>query len=187
LGPKQPAYFKHYHNQTGNCQVAIGAGMDSSVASSSPANFGISFAGRHMDLPTLSKQSGMQLQLNGSMPVAVATSMHKASDQDAMGGEEMTFKVGDRHPVLVRVWSPHGQNQLTHDKDVRYLNLEVQNLPKGSGGIIGLDRYSRPSTSRCDFIHPERNPKEYTEDEMAPMSFLRLQRPNWTALATVQQ
>merc|ERR1719446_316373 len=117
--------------------IDIHADTNSSAASSSGSTFGMLFASEQVDWTTLSKRGDFHPKLNGMMPVTVTTKMRKASGQDALGGESLAFKIGDEHPVLVQVWSSHGQNQLTHDREVRYLNVEVQNLPKNSGGIIG--------------------------------------------------
>eukprot|EP00930_Biecheleria_cincta_P102747 TRINITY_DN94572_c0_g1_i1.p1 TRINITY_DN94572_c0_g1~~TRINITY_DN94572_c0_g1_i1.p1 ORF type:complete len:115 (+),score=25.54 TRINITY_DN94572_c0_g1_i1:33-347(+) len=104
-----------------------------------------------------------------------------------MGGEEMTFKLGEKRPVFVQVWSSHARNLLTQDRDVRYLNVEVQNLPNNSGGIIGLDKYLKPSTSRCGLVQGERDLAEYINKEFSLVGLMRLSRPQWIASATVEQ
>jgi len=167
--------------------INIHADTNNSVASSSASAFSMFFASEQMDWTTLSKQNDFHPKLNGMMPVTVTTNMRKASGEDALGGEAIALKIGDEHPVLVQVWSSHGKNQLTHDREVRYLNVEVQNLPKNSGGIIGQDSYSRPSESRCDMIQEERDLLQYAEKDDAGLSLLRLSRPKWTASAIVQQ
>jgi hypothetical protein len=159
-------------------------GTDTSATSLGPSAFAISFAGVRMDWPSLAKQNDLPLALKGSKPVTVSSGMRNPSGQDALGGEQITFKVGSEHPVFVQVWSSQGNNELTHHKEVRYLNLEVQNLPKNSGGIIGLDSYTRPSDSRCGLIQEERDLAKYIEqDGIASVELLRLSRPHWTASA----
>lgn len=167
--------------------IDIHADTNSSAASSSTSAFSMLFASEQMDWTTLSKHNVFHPKLNGMMPVTVTTNLRKASGEDALGGEAVAFKIGDEHPVLVQVWSSHGKNQLTHDKEVRYLNIEVQNLPKNSGGIIGQDSYSRPSESRCDLIQEERDLLQYAETDAADVNLLRLSRPKWTASVIVQQ
>lgn len=149
------------------------------VASSSSSVLDMSTAHEQMDWAMLSKQHDAHLKLNGSMPVTVATNIRKAFGQEAMGGEEISLKIGDQHPVLFQVWSSHGQNSLTRGRDVSYLNLEVHNLPKNSGGIIGLDHYSRPATSKCDLVQAERNLMNYIN----ATNLLQRPRPQWTASA----
>lgn len=167
--------------------IVIRTDTNSSVADSGPSALRIFFAGEQMDWPFVAKHQDVRLSVHGIMPVTVNANMRKAAGEDAMGGEEITFKIGDQSPVLVQVWSSHGTNQLTGGKEVRYLNLEVQNLPKGSGGIIGLDSYSRPSSSKCDLVQEERSLMDYIQAENGTLSLLRLLRPRWTASVFVQQ
>jgi hypothetical protein len=167
-------------------EVTISSHTNSSVASSNPSAFIMSFAHEQMDWPALSKQHDSRLKLKGSMPVTFTTSLRSASGEDAVGGEEISLKVGDHNPVFVQVWSSHGKNRLTHDEEVRYLNVEVQNLPTNSGGIIGLDRYSRPSKAQCNLIQKERDLMEFIASDNAGISLVRRSRLPWAVSATVQ-
>lgn len=163
--------------------VIISTNTSSPVVDSSLGAFAVQFAHERMDWVAMTKQHDVRLKLTGIMPVTVATSMRKPSGQDAMGGEAITLKVGDQQPVLLQLWSSHGQNQLTGGRKVRYLNLEVQNLPKDSGGILGLDKYTKPSTSKCGLVQEERNLMGYI-DSFAGL--LQVQKPQWTVSATTQ-
>jgi hypothetical protein len=167
-------------------EINIGTNTNS-VASSDPSAFFMSFASERLDFPTLAKQHDTSLQLKGSMPVSIATSMRNASGEDAMGGEEMIFKVGEQRPVLVQVWSSKAHNALTHDKEVRYLNVQVKNLPKNVGGIIGLDSYSRPSSSKCELVQDERDLLDYAQSDNVNLLRQKKKTPQWTASATVQE
>lgn len=166
--------------------VIINAHTNPSVVSSDPSAFSMSFAGERMDWPTLSKQQDTRLKLKGSMPVTFTTSLRSAFGEDTMGGEEINLKVGDYNPVTVQIWSSHGKNPLTRNKEVRYLNMEVQNLPKNSGGIIGLDSYSRPSTSHCDLVKEEQDLLDFISQNTADVNLLRIASTPWTVSATIQ-
>jgi hypothetical protein len=164
---------------------------NTSLAASSASAFGMSYAFQQMDWPTLNKQHNGHLKLKGSLPVTVTTSTRDASADD-MGGEEISFKVGDQHPTIVQVWSSHGQNLLTHNKYVRFLNVRVKNLPKDAGGILGLDGYTKPSESRCGLVQQETDLMNYVGKELSLLSIKHEKVGNskktspWTASATGQ-
>jgi len=165
---------------------------NTSLATSSAGAFGMSYALQQMDWPTLNKQHNGHLKLKGSLPVTFTTSTRNAS-ADEMGGEEINFRVGDQNPMFVQVWSSHGQNFATHGKDVRFLNVQVKNLPKDAGGILGLDGYTKPSESRCGLVKQETDLMNYVGKELSLLSIKRgkvrksqkISSP-WTASATVQ-
>jgi len=159
---------------------------NTSLVTSNAGAFGMSYALQQMDWPTLNKQHNGHLKLKGSLPVTVTTSTRNASADD-MGGEEINFKVGDQHPMFVQVWSSHGQNLATHGKDVRFLNVQVKNLPKDAGGILGLDGYTKPSESRCGLVKQETDLMNYVGKELSLLSIKRKKTSPWTASATVQQ
>jgi hypothetical protein len=148
-------------------RINISANTHASKQISSPSNFGMSFAGEQMEWPALARQRNANLLLKGSMPVTVAASTRRASSSDDMGGEALTFKIGDQLPLFVEVWSSHGQNSLTHSKEVRYLNMVIKNLPEDSGGIIGLDSYVRPPTSQCGLVQAERDLATFVSDKLS--------------------
>eukprot|EP00930_Biecheleria_cincta_P041112 TRINITY_DN2815_c0_g1_i2.p1 TRINITY_DN2815_c0_g1~~TRINITY_DN2815_c0_g1_i2.p1 ORF type:complete len:394 (-),score=80.57 TRINITY_DN2815_c0_g1_i2:109-1290(-) len=167
----------------------ISLSTNTSMASSNPSAFGMSFALQKTDWVSLNKQFNGHLQLKGSMPVTVTTSTRNAS-ADEMGGEEINFKVGgDQHPMLVEVWSSHGQNWVTHGKDVRFLNVHVKNLPKDAGGILGMDSYTKPSDSRCGLVQQERDLMNYIGKDLSLLSVTGKKKKTflWTASAAVQQ
>lgn len=172
--------------------INISTDENSPTAPSTSHAFGISFSTNHMDWNSLSKLDGDHLNLHGSsMPVSVTTDVREPSAEDAMGGEEITFKVGSQqHRVFIHVWSSRGGNSLTNGKGIRYLNLEARHLPKDSGGIIGLDDYSRPSASQCGLVQAERNLEKYIDDSLGGISLYKLARrtpkPHWTAAASTK-
>eukprot|EP00930_Biecheleria_cincta_P019040 TRINITY_DN1464_c2_g1_i1.p1 TRINITY_DN1464_c2_g1~~TRINITY_DN1464_c2_g1_i1.p1 ORF type:complete len:403 (+),score=41.48 TRINITY_DN1464_c2_g1_i1:65-1273(+) len=159
---------------------------NTSVASADPSAFSMSFASQKMDWPALSKQHNGHLELKGIAPFSVAASTRN-NTTDTMGGEEISFKFGDRSPVFVQVWSSHGQNWITHEKDVRFLNVDVKNLPKDSGGILGLDSYVKPSSSRCGLVQEERDLADFIGADMSLLRLRNAKKPQWTASVTMQQ
>jgi len=159
--------------------------VSSSMTGSSPDAFFMSFANERMDWPTMAKRQDTHLNLKGTMPVTVTTSTRKASGEDAMGGQELTFKVGEQSPVLVQVWSSKAHNALTREKEVRYLNVQIKNLPDDVGGIIGLDSYSRPSDARCELVQEESDLLDFVKT--SEVSLLRIARPKWSASASVKE
>lgn len=153
------------------------------VASSSTSDLGSALVPQQMDwLEFLKQRIARRLMFKGSMPpVTVTTSIRNAST-DTMGGEQMSFNIGE-HPVVVQIWASQGHNILTHGKGVRYLNVQVKNLPQDAGGIIGLDGYTKPTTSRCHF------PEQVNDASYRGVSLLGSTRRmtfHWTAFATVQ-
>jgi hypothetical protein len=162
----------------------VGEEISISVNKTSPASntsFALSFAQKQIHWLTLASTHHAKLPLNGAMPITVTTGMRKASGEDATGGEEMSFEVGAKRPVVIQVWSSHGKNWLTNNEEIRYLNVELKNLPNNSGGIIGLDSYSRPTTSRCDLVQEERDLMDFVKGETADVFLLRRPSFHWTA------
>lgn len=168
-------------------EITVSANMNSSMDISSPSNFGISFARKKIDWPTLNRSSDTHLSLKGSRPVYLHASSRSATS-DAQGGEDLTFRVGDTDPTIFEVWSSHGQNPLTHGEQIRFLNVEAKKLPQGSGGIIGVDSYIRPSTSRCGLVKEEKDLLAYILKETRDMSLVQRKRGRfqWAAKAIVQ-
>jgi len=159
--------------------------ISSSMTGSSPDAFFMSFANERMDWPTLAKRQDTHLNLKGTMPVTVTTSTRKASGEDAMGGQELSFKVGEQNPVLVQVWSSKAHNALTREKEVSYLNVQIKNLPDDVGGIIGLDSYSRPSDARCELVQEESDLLNFVKT--SEVSLLRIVRPKWSVAASAKE
>eukprot|EP00930_Biecheleria_cincta_P104413 TRINITY_DN966_c0_g1_i3.p1 TRINITY_DN966_c0_g1~~TRINITY_DN966_c0_g1_i3.p1 ORF type:complete len:420 (-),score=57.96 TRINITY_DN966_c0_g1_i3:115-1278(-) len=154
------------------------------VANSSASALGTAFASQQMDWLMSTRQRVAQPRFKGSAPVTVTTSIRNAST-DTTGGEQISFSIGDQHPVVVEIWASHGQNVLTHGKDVRYLNVQVKNLPQDAGGIIGLDGYTKPTTSRCHFGEQVKDLASYRGVSL--LSTATRMTFHWTAFATVHQ
>jgi len=93
-------------------------------------------------------QNDSNLGFSGIEPVHLSTRARNAS-LHIPGGDDVEFSIGHQHPVLVQVWASRGANVFTDHKDIQYLNLEVQNLPENTGGLLGLDTYIRPAGSKC--------------------------------------
>lgn len=145
-------------------------------ANSSTSADGTSLAPQQVDWLEIVKQRIARHVFKGSVPVTVDTSIRAAST-DTTGGEEVSFNIGD-HPIVVQIWASNGHNLLTHGKEVRYLNVQVKNLPQDAGGIIGLDEYTKPSTSRCQF-------KDFASYRgVSLLTTKRRMTFNWTAFAT---
>lgn len=112
------------------------------------------------------------LKFSGTEPVKVSSRTRNAS-ADTPGGDVVEFSIGQEHPVLVQVWASHGSNELTDGKDVQYLNLEVQNLPENTGGLLGLDAYARPARSKCGLTNQETGSLDSMDDLLTSLASVR--------------
>lgn len=100
------------------------------------------------------EKDAANLKFSGTEPIKVSTLTRNAS-ADTPGGDAVEFTIGHEHPVRVQVWASHGDNELTDGQDIQFLNLEVQNLPENTGGLLGLDAYTRPAGSKCGLTQQE--------------------------------
>jgi len=128
------------------------------------------------------------LIFSGTEPVKVSTRIRNAS-ADTPGGDAVEFSIGKQHPVLVQVWASHGSNELTDGKDVQYLNLEVQNLPENTGGLLGLDAYARPARSKCGLTKQETGSLDSMDDLLTSLALARAgeRRLQWRISARTRE
>lgn len=117
------------------------------------------------------------LKLVGTEPVEVSTRTREKS-AETPGGDDVEFRIGRKHPVLVQVWASRGNNELTGHEDVQYLNLEVSNLPENTGGLLGLDAYSRPAGSKCGLTSKEQGGIDSLGD-LVGLAAKRTERLHW--------
>jgi len=166
-------------------------GDEVKVSLRSPAGqdaFGALMSGQSkkwLDWKTLiSNATGADLKLPGSKSVKVTAGRREESEK-LPGGESLVFQIGEENPIRMEAWSTHGSNELTNGNLVHFMNLKVDNLPKGSGGILGLDEYVRPAGSKCDLVQEEKDLLHYAEEDL---SLLRINFPRfpWTISATAE-
>lgn len=95
------------------------------------------------------------LKSSGTEPIEFYTKHRHTTGDDLPGGDEIEFSIGRTNPVIVEVWSSQGSNELTHDENIQYLNMQVHDLPKDAGGLLGLDSYDRPAEAKCGLTQQE--------------------------------
>jgi hypothetical protein len=94
------------------------------------------------------------LSFSGSELVKVSAGYRDATP-DMPGGHKIELSIGRSRPVLMDVWSSQGSNELTDMREIQYLNLQIRNLPKDSGGLLGSDIYIKPAGAKCGLTHQE--------------------------------
>jgi len=115
--------------------------------------FVLGMNGKVHDWSELTKDAS-NLKFSGTEAVKLSTRFRNASS-DTPAGDDVEFSIGNEHPVLVQVWASLGSSELTENNNIQYLNLEVQNLPENTGGLLGLDSYNRPAGSKCGLTNKE--------------------------------
>lgn len=124
--------------------------------------FTMGLRGQHHAWSALA-QDAASLKFSGLEPINMITRIRR-EEKDLPGGDDVQFSIGARNPVLVDVWSSQGSNELTDGKDIQYLNIQVKNLPRNSGGLLGADIYARPEASKCGLTSKEMGPITSLED-----------------------
>lgn len=143
--------------------------------------FSVSMGGRSHLWRALALETS-DIMFGGIEPVKMSTSS-RAATASLPGGENLEFSIGREDPVLIDVWSSHGSNELTNMEDIHYLNLQLQNLPKNSGGLLGLDSYERPANAKCGLTQDEMRGINSIQD----LGLIQLQptrRLHWSAMAS---
>lgn len=154
-------------------------------ATSGQNSFSLGMHGKLYDWYALSSHIP-DFKFAGSEPVSVST-MHRNASADLPAGDDIKLSLGQRHPVALEVWSTKGANELTNGKDVQFLNIEVHGLPHDSGGILGMDAYTRPAVSECGLIKSEETLEKYIDQDLASLARLgSKKRLKWTLSAQVQ-
>lgn len=115
--------------------------------------FSMGLRGQFHAWSSLAKDAA-SLKFSGLEPISMIT-RRRREEKDLPGGDDVQFSIGAKNPVLVDVWSSQGSNELRGGQDIQYLNIQVKNLPKSSGGLLGSDIYSRPEGSKCGLTSKE--------------------------------